>query len=146
MKRTFVALVAALLVLSGCGSDDPPEPEKTTRPVAGRQRQPSRRRPHGPTGARDLVVEPGRRPASGRHVEGRRAEDWAVRRRRPAAGRGCPPYPLQWKKQYKGLDVLTRDDGRPACSTPTSRRRSRAAPPYPLKWKKKYKGVDVLTR
>ena len=29
----------------------------------------------------------------------------------PPPVEGCPKFPLQWKKQYKGVDVLTRDDG-----------------------------------
>ena len=28
----------------------------------------------------------------------------------PAPAEGCPPYPLQWKTEYEGLDVLTDDD------------------------------------
>ncbi len=113
MKRTFVALVAALLVLGGCGSDDPPTPEETT---ASPSQEPSAtaeptEEPAGPPAPADLVVEPGR---VGPALVGMSKDDAAKTGMfdvdLPPPVEGCPPYPLQWKKQYKGLDVLTRDD------------------------------------
>jgi len=117
MRRTLVAAVAALLVLTGCGSDDPPTAEETTaspsqessttaeptvEPTAG---------PSGPPAPADLVIEPGR---VGLAVVGMSKDDAAKTGMfdvdLPPPVDGCPPYPLQWKKQYKGIDVLTAED------------------------------------
>ena len=113
MKRTFVALVAALLVLGGCGSDDPPKPEETTRPRR-RNRARRRNRQQSPPGHRRPRTSSSSPAGSARPVVGMSKDD-AVKTgmfdvELPPPVEGCPPYPLKWKKQYKGLDVLTRDD------------------------------------
>ena len=110
MKRSLVAAVAALLVLSACGSDDP-EPDATSTPTQEPSTtvEPTSSTPPKPA---DLVVEPGR---VGPAVAGM-SKDAAVATGMfdadvPAPVEGCEPYALVWKKEYKGLDVLTRDDG-----------------------------------
>ena len=115
MKRTLVAAVAALLVLSGCGSDDPKEPEKT---VSSRSPEPSATpeptaAPTKPVPApAELVIEPGRvGPAVAGMSKADALKTGLFNADVPPPVEGCPPYPLKWKKKYKGLDVLTRDDG-----------------------------------
>ena len=107
MKRMFVALVAALLVVSGCGRDDTPTQADATsaEPTESASPTPSVVAPA------DLVVTPG---VVGPARVGMSKDDAAATGLfdvdLPAPAEGCPPYPLQWKKEYKGLDVLTGDD------------------------------------
>ena len=116
MKRMLVAAVAALLVLSGCGSDDPKEPDKTIAspsPEPNATAQPTTAAPTQPAPApAKLVIEPGRvGPAIAGMSKADALKTGLFNADVPPPVEGCPPYPLQWKKKYKGLDVLTRDDG-----------------------------------
>ncbi len=116
MKRTLVVAVAALLVLNGCGSDDPKEPDKTTSspsPEPSATPAPTTAAPAKPAPApSELVVEPGRvGPAVAGMSKADALETGLFNADVPPPVEGCPPYPLKWKKKYKGLDVLTRDDG-----------------------------------
>ncbi len=115
MKRSFVAALAALLVLSGCGSDDPKEPEKT---VASPSPQPSAtseptESPTTPAPqATKLVVKPGAvGPVRAGMSKADALETGLFDSDVPPPVEGCPNFPLKWKKQYQGVDVLTRDDG-----------------------------------
>jgi hypothetical protein len=102
-----IAAAAALVFLAGCGSDDNPKPADATSAEPTESASPS------PTvvAPDDLVVKPG---AVGPVRVGMSKEEAAATGMfdvdLPAPAEGCPPYPLQWKKQYKGLDVLTGDD------------------------------------
>jgi hypothetical protein len=116
MKRTLVAAVAALLVLSSCGSDDAKEPEKTTSSPSAdpsETAEPTTAAPTEPAPApAKLVIEPGRvGPAKAGMSKADALKTGLFNADVPPPVEGCPPYPLQWKKKYKGLDVLTRDDG-----------------------------------
>jgi hypothetical protein len=115
MKRTLVAAVAALLVLSGCGSDDPPTPEETTSspsPEPTATPEPTASPSDPPPAPAKLVIQPGRvGPAVAGMSKADALKTGLFNADVPAPVEGCPPYPLQWKKKYKGLDVLTRDDG-----------------------------------
>ena len=116
MKRTSTALVAALLILGSCGSDDPQEPEKTVSspsPQPNTSPEPTTPAPTKPAPApADLVVEPGRvGPAVAGMSKAVALKTGLFDADVPPPVEGCPPYPLKWKKKYKGVDVLTRDDG-----------------------------------
>jgi len=116
MKRTLVAAVAALLVLSGCGSDDPKEPEKTVSspsPEPSATPEPTTAAPTEPAPApAKLVVVPGAvGPVRAGMSKADALKTGLFNADVPPPVEGCPPYPLKWKKKYKGLDVLTRDDG-----------------------------------
>ena len=115
MKRTLVAAVAALLVLSGCGSDDPKEPEKTVSspsPEPSATPEPTAAPTKPVPAPAELVIEPGRvGPAVAGMSKADALKTGLFNADVPPPVEGCPPYPLKWKKKYKGLDVLTRDDG-----------------------------------
>jgi hypothetical protein len=116
MKRTLVAAVATLLVLSGCGSEnDPPEPEETTAspsqepsPTA----EPTTAAPSEPAPApAKLVVTPGAvGPARAGMTKAAALKTGLFNADVPPPVEGCPPFPLQWKKKYKGVDVITNND------------------------------------
>ena len=111
MMRTLVVAVASVLILGGCGSDDPKEPEKTSSPSADQSptAEPTTAAPSEPA---KLVIEPGRvGPAVAGMSKADALKTGLFNADVPPPVEGCPPYPLQWKKKYKGLDVLTRDDG-----------------------------------
>lgn len=115
MKRALVAAVAALLIVSGCGSDDPQEPEKT---VSSPSPQPSATpeptaTPTTPTPASaKLVVVPGAvGPVRAGMSKADALKTGLFDSDVPPPVEGCPNFPLKWKKQYKGVDVLTRDNG-----------------------------------
>ena len=116
MSRMLVATIAALLFIAGCGSEDPePQPEETTASPSqepSTTAEPTTAAPTEPPAPAKLVVEPGR---VGPVVAGMSKADalktGLFNADVPPPVEGCPPYPLQWKKKYKGLDVLTRDDG-----------------------------------
>jgi hypothetical protein len=111
MKRTLVA-ATALLVLTGCGSDDPPAPEETTASPSQEPSATAEPTSDSPPAPADLVIEPGRvGPAVAGMSKAEALETGLFNADVPPPVEGCPPYPLQWKKKYKGLDVLTRDDG-----------------------------------
>lgn len=116
MKRLFVALVATLLVLGGCGSDDPPTPKETTAAPSPEPSAPAE--PATPSATEPapvpakLVVVPGAvGPVRAGMSKADALKTGLFNADGPPPVEGCPPYPLQWKKKYKGLDVLTRDDG-----------------------------------
>ena len=115
MKRSLVAAVAALLVLGGCGSDDPKEPEETVSPSAepSATTEPATPAATEPAPApAKLVVVPGAvGPVRAGMSKADALKTGLFNADVPPPVEGCPPYPLQWKKKYKGLDVLTRDDG-----------------------------------
>ena len=116
MKRSLVAAVAALLVLGGCGSDDPKEPEETvSSPSAEPSATPEPSTPAAtepaPAPAKLVVVPGAVGPAHAGMSKAEALETGLFNADVPPPVEGCPPYPLQWKKKYKGLDVLTRDDG-----------------------------------
>ncbi len=112
MKGTFIAVAAALLVLSGCtGSDEPAKPDPTS---AGPTSEPSKSPDPTPTAVdpADLVVEPGAvGPARANMSKADALKTGLFDADVPPPVEGCPPWPLQWKKQYKGVDVLTGNDG-----------------------------------
>ena len=114
-KRTLVAAGAALLVLSACGSDDPKEPETTASPSPepSAAPEPTTATPTKPAPSpAELVIEPGRvGPAVAGMSKADALKTGLFNADVPPPVEGCPPYPLKWKKKYKGLDVLTRDDG-----------------------------------
>ena len=110
MKRLTIALAAVLLAVTGCTSDDEPakpdpttaEPSEPTTPAAT------------PTvvAPADLVVEPGAiGPARPGMSKAAALKTGLFNADVPPPVEGCDPFPLQWKKKYKGVDVLTRDDG-----------------------------------
>lgn len=110
MRRSLVAAIAALVVLSACGSDEP-DSDATSAPTqeSSTSAEATASTPPAPA---DLVLEPGR---VGPAVAGM-SKDEAVATGLfdadvPPPVDGCEPVPLQWKKVYVGLDVLTRDDG-----------------------------------
>jgi hypothetical protein len=110
MKRSLVGAVAALLVLSACGTYEPEvgDPESPTQEPSVTA-EPTSTAPPSPD---ELVVEPGR---VGPAVAGM-SKDEAVATGLfdadvPAPAEGCEPYDLVWKKEYTGLDVLTTEDG-----------------------------------
>ncbi len=116
MRRMLVATFAALLVITGCGSEDPePQPEETTTsptqepsPTA----EPTTDAPTEPPAPAKLVVVPGAvGPVRAGMSKADALKTGLFNADVPPPVEGCPPYPLQWKKKYKGLDVLTRDDG-----------------------------------
>ena len=110
MRRALVAAVAALLVLTGCGSDDP-EPDPTSSPSQEPSATAEPTATPTPAPAK-LIVEPGRiGPAVAGMSKAEALETGLFNADVPPPVEGCDPYPLQWKKKYKGLDVLTRDDG-----------------------------------
>ena len=115
MKRTLTAAVMALLVLSGCGSDDPPTAEETTATPSQEPSatpDPTASPSDTPPAPAKLVVEPGAiGPARGDMSKAEALATGLFKADVPAPVEGCEPYPLQWKKKYKGVDVLTRDDG-----------------------------------
>ena len=116
MKRSFVALVAALLVLSGCGSDDPPKPEPTSSPSQEPSATvtPTPTPPDAPTQAPSnvLIVVPGAvGPVKAGMSKADALKTGLFDADVPPPVEGCPNFPLKWKKQFKGVDVLTRDDG-----------------------------------
>lgn len=116
MKRSLVAAVAALLVLGGCGSDDPKEPEETvSSPSAEPSATPEPSTPAAtepaPAPAKLVVVPGAVGPAHAGMSKAEALETGLFNADVPPPVEGCPPYPLHWKKKYKGLDVLTRDDG-----------------------------------
>jgi hypothetical protein len=116
MKRSFVALVAALLVLSGCGSDDPPKPEPTPSPSQEPSATvtPTPTPPDAPTQAPSnvLIVVPGAvGPVKAGMSKADALKTGLFDADVPPPVEGCPNFPLKWKKQFKGVDVLTRDDG-----------------------------------
>jgi len=115
MKRTLAALVAALLVLSGCGSYDPKEPDKTSSPsqepsATAEATTPAPAEP-APAPA-DLVVELGAiGPARAGMTKAEALATGLFKADVPPPVEGCDPFPLKWKKKYKGVDVLTNEDG-----------------------------------
>lgn len=112
MKNTVIAVAAALLVLSGCTSSD--EPAKPVPTSAGPTSEPTESPDPTPTSVdpADLVVDPGVvGPARAGMSKAEALETGLFDADVPPPVEGCPPYPLQWKKQYKGVDVLTKDDG-----------------------------------
>jgi hypothetical protein len=115
MKRSFVAVLAALLVLSACGSDDSPKPEPTASPSPqpSATPEPTTASPTEPTPApAALVVVPG--AIGSVRADMSKAEALMTgffNADVPPPVEGCDPFPLQWKKNYKGVDVLTRGDG-----------------------------------
>lgn len=118
MKRTFVALVATLLVLGGCGSEDPQEPEQTVSspsPQPNASPEPTTPAPTEPAPApapADLVVKLGAvGPVRADMSKAEALKTGVFDADVPPPVEGCPNFPLKWKKQYKGVDVLTRDDG-----------------------------------
>ncbi len=108
MKRALVAAVAALLVMTGCSTDDTPDAPDPTTAAPSESPSPT------PTvvAPADLVVEPG---AIGPARPGLTKDDALATGMFdgdvPPPVEGCDPFPLQWKKEYKGLDVLTQDNG-----------------------------------
>ncbi len=112
MKRSLVAVVATLLVLSACGSDDSPKPVPTSSPVPepSATAEPTTDAPTpAPAG---LVVVPGAiGPVRADMSKAEALKTGFFIADVPPPVEGCDPFPLQWKKKYKGVDVLTRDDG-----------------------------------
>jgi hypothetical protein len=116
MKRAFVVVIATLLVLSGCGSEDPQDPEKTVSspsPQPNASPEPATPTPvKPPPGPADLVVKPGAvGPVRAGMSKADALQTGLFDADVPPPVEGCPNFPLQWKKEYKGVDVLTRDDG-----------------------------------
>lgn len=110
MRRALVAAIAVLFLISGCTSDDEPGTPDATSGSPMPSSSPSA----APTvvAPADLVVEPG---AIGPATPGMSKAD-AVKTGLfdadvPPPVEGCDPFPLQWKKGYEGLDVVTGDDG-----------------------------------
>jgi hypothetical protein len=116
MKRTPVVLAAALLVLAACGSGDPQEPEKTIAspsPQPNASPEPTTPTPADPAPApADLVVVPGAvGPVRADMSKADAVKTGVFDEDVPPPVEGCPNFPLKWKEQYTGVDVLTRDDG-----------------------------------
>ena len=110
MRRSAIALVAALLVVAGCGrTDDEPQPEATT---ASPTPTPTASATATVVAPQDLVVEPGAiGPARPGMSKADALKTGLFDADVPPPVEGCEPFPLQWKKEYKGLDVQTRNDG-----------------------------------
>lgn len=108
MKRLTIALAAVLFVATGCGSDDTPKkPDATSaEPTQSVSPTPTVVAPgdlivmHGSVGPAEVGMSKDEAAATGLF-------DVDL----PAPVDGCPPYPLQWKKEYKGVDVLTDESG-----------------------------------
>ena len=113
MMRSFVAAVATLLVLSACGSDDSPEPAASPSPQPSATPEPTDASPTepAPTPA-NLVVVPGAiGPVRADMSKAEALKTGFFNADVPPPVEGCDPFPLRWKKKFKGVDVLTRDDG-----------------------------------
>jgi hypothetical protein len=109
MRRPAIALVAVLLV-AGCSTDDgPKKPEATT---ASPTPAPTPSATATAVAPDDLVVELGAvGPARAGMSKADALKTGLFDADVPPPVEGCPNFPLKWKKQYKGVDVLTRDDG-----------------------------------
>jgi hypothetical protein len=105
--RTLALGLAVTLLLAGCGSDDPPKEPDPTSAAPSESPSPT------PTvvAPKDLVITPGAvGPARVGMSKDEAAATGLFDVDVPPPVDGCPPYPLQWKKEYQGLDVLTGDD------------------------------------
>ena len=115
MKRTLVAATATLLFLSACGSDDPKEPNETTSSPStepSETTEPTESPTTSAPQAAKLVVKPGAvGPARAGMTKAEALETGLFDSDVPAPVEGCPEFPLKWKKQYQGVDVLTRKNG-----------------------------------
>lgn len=112
MRRHSLLFAAALLVLTGCSSDNQTKPDPTTAPTSEATESPTPT--PGPTavGPEDLVVTLGAvGPARAGMSKADAIKTGLFEADVPPPVEGCPPYELQWKKLFTGLDVLTRDDG-----------------------------------
>jgi hypothetical protein len=107
MRRLVIALAAPLL-LAGCGSDDTPEPDATTRsPSATASATPTPTPSPTVVAPADLVVVPGAvGPAKAGMPKADALETGLFDADVPPPVEGCPTIPLQWKKQYTGVDVI----------------------------------------
>ncbi|MGH3457370.1 hypothetical protein [Aeromicrobium sp.] len=110
MRLLAIALTAALLLVTGCsGGDQPNEPDPT---AAEPTSEPSPTPTEIPTvvAPADLVVEPGAvGPARAGMSKAEALQTGLFDADVPPPVEGCPPFPLQWKKQYKGVDVIATD-------------------------------------
>ena len=115
MKRALVAAMAALLLVSGCGSDDPKEPDETTSSPSSEESgttEPTESPTTPAPQAAKLVVKPGAvGPARAGMTKAEALETGLFDSDVPPPVEGCPDFPLKWKKQYQGVDVLTRKNG-----------------------------------
>lgn len=115
MKRALVAAVAALLLVNGCGSDDPKEPDETTSSPSSEESattEPTESPTTPAPQAAKLVVKPGAvGPARAGMTKAEALETGLFDADVPPPVEGCPELPLKWKKQYQGVDVLTRKNG-----------------------------------
>jgi hypothetical protein len=110
MRRLAIALATVLLVVAGCSDDEPAKPDATTAEPTTPSETPSA----APTvlAPADLVVEPGAiGPAHPGMSKNEAMKTGMFDADVPPPVEGCDPFPLQWKKEYTGVDVLTRDDG-----------------------------------
>lgn len=110
MRLLAIALTAALLLVTGCSDGDQPnEPDPT---AAEPTSEPSPTPTETPTvvAPADLVVEPGAvGPARAGMSKVEAMKTGLFDADVPPPVEGCPPYPLQWKKQYEGVDVIATD-------------------------------------
>lgn len=115
MKRALVAAMAALLLVSGCGSDDPKEPDETTSSPSSDESATTEPTESPTTPAPQtakLVVKPGAvGPARAGMTKAEALETGLFDADVPPPVEGCPELPLKWKEQYQGVDVLTRKNG-----------------------------------
>jgi hypothetical protein len=110
MRRPAIALAAALLVVTGCSTDD--EPKKPEATTASPTPTPTASATPTVVAPEDLVVELGAvGPARAGMSKADALKTGLFDADVPPPVEGCPTFPLQWKKQYRGVDVLTRDDG-----------------------------------
>jgi hypothetical protein len=111
MRTPALALAAALLVVTGCTSDDEPKPEPTPAAPTTEPSSPSPTATPTEVAPKKLVISPGAvGPARAGMSKDEALATGLFNADVPPPVEGCPPYPLQWKKKYKGLDVLTAED------------------------------------
>ncbi|MGI9084553.1 MAG: hypothetical protein ACR2FE_04590 [Aeromicrobium sp.] len=113
MRRSVIALATALLVLSGCGNEEPKDPDPTpTKTTTEPTSSPTPSATPTVVAPADLVVSLGAvGPARAGMSKDEALKTGLFDADVPPPVEGCDPFPLQWKERYKGVDVLTGEDG-----------------------------------
>ena len=102
MRRAMAGTAALLLLLAGCGSDEPTPPGSTSTPSATTTT--------APTEPAELVVRPGSIGEVSVGITKEQAVATGLFNADVDGVAGCT-FELQWKKEYDGVDVLTDEDG-----------------------------------